>query len=252
MNLPKRFTDKIHISTTNFFKGTPCWEWTGIKHSRGYGYISIKGGMMLTHRFIYNYHYGNLDTKLDIDHLCNNPSCSNHLHLQQVPHRVNVLRGNGLAAINKRKTHCIRGHEFTPENIIKGRNDARHCRECHKASVRKYEQSHKAQTNITKQKYRDKNRDRVNEIAQKGREKNRERINQQSRERWSKNREMMLKKQQDYRNAHRKEMKRKAREYYANNSEKQTKSSLEYARKNRDKINAKRRENEARKKLQQP
>lgn len=39
------------------------------------------------------------------------------------------MRGEGLAAINARKTHCIRGHELAGSNlaIYSGK---RQCREC--------------------------------------------------------------------------------------------------------------------------
>jgi len=36
--------------------------------------------------------------------------------LEPVTHRVNILRGVGTGAKNAVKTHCKRGHEFTPEN----------------------------------------------------------------------------------------------------------------------------------------
>lgn len=203
----ERFLEKISVSETNFYKDTPCWEWTASKNTDGYGHISIGDGMMPTHRFISEYYNGEIDPKLEIDHLCRNRVCANILHLEAVSHKVNVLRGNGLATINKCKTHCKRGHEFTKENTIKGRSDARHCRECHNVSVRKYEISHRTQTNITKQKYREKNRDRVNEQARKYYEKYKDLRTQKARERWAENREELCKKQQEYRQKNPEKMK---------------------------------------------
>jgi hypothetical protein len=49
--------------------------------------------------------------------------------LEVVSIKENVLRGIGPSAINKRKTHCKRGHEFNKENTRitkKGRS----CRIC--------------------------------------------------------------------------------------------------------------------------
>lgn len=43
--------------------------------------------------------------------------------------RVNILRGDGVAAINARKTACKRGHEFTPENTYMN-GGRRVCRTC--------------------------------------------------------------------------------------------------------------------------
>lgn len=37
----------------------------------------------------------------------------------------------------KAKTHCVSGHEFTPENTITAANGTRHCRECR----RKYDRN---------------------------------------------------------------------------------------------------------------
>jgi hypothetical protein len=36
----------------------------------------------------------------------------------------------GAAAVNARKTHCIRGHEFTPENTYRSSDQKRACRTC--------------------------------------------------------------------------------------------------------------------------
>jgi hypothetical protein len=51
------------------------------------------------------------------------------------------MRGNAITAINARKTHCIHGHEFTPENTrVQTRADGRtwrKCIECHRALQRR-------------------------------------------------------------------------------------------------------------------
>lgn len=43
--------------------------------------------------------------------------------------RVNVLRGSAPTADNHRKTHCRKGHDYSPENtrIYRG---SRYCRTC--------------------------------------------------------------------------------------------------------------------------
>jgi hypothetical protein len=52
-------------------------------------------------------------------------------HLEVVTCRENVLRGNGHAAVNARKTHCNRGHELTGSNLlIDVGTRKRRCREC--------------------------------------------------------------------------------------------------------------------------
>jgi hypothetical protein len=43
----------------------------------------------------------------------------------------NVMRGESFAAKNARQTHCLRGHEFTPDNTyIDPSRGERVCREC--------------------------------------------------------------------------------------------------------------------------
>jgi hypothetical protein len=51
--------------------------------------------------------------------------------------RENILRGDGLAAIRARKTHCLRGHEFTPENTCRNRK-GRECRTCQRVRQTAY------------------------------------------------------------------------------------------------------------------
>lgn len=92
---------------------------------------------MLSHRFIYEYYYGNIDPILTIDHLCKNPACCNPLHLQQVTQKVNIRRGLS-GKINNRqaeKTHCIYGHGYTPENTGFQTN-GRYCKMCDKLRKR--------------------------------------------------------------------------------------------------------------------
>lgn len=138
MSVIERFLNKIQIND----KG--CWEWTSSKNNNGYGRFSVDGKMALVHRFIYEYYHGEITHNLRIHHLCYNRTCSNPLHLQQRTHKENVLDHDSSApsAINSRKTHCIRGHEFTPENTYLIQN-GRRCRICSNISVRAWQTNNK-------------------------------------------------------------------------------------------------------------
>lgn len=93
-----------------------CWLWMGEKTPRGYGQVHWDGKSPYVHRS-YLMELGlDVPKDMDVDHLCRNHSCCNPDHLEVVSHTENILRGVGYAAMNARKTHCIRGHEFTPEN----------------------------------------------------------------------------------------------------------------------------------------
>jgi hypothetical protein len=66
---------------------------------------------------------------MQLDHLCRVRGCVNPDHLEVVTGATNTLRGISSPAINARKTHCRRGHEFTPENTYIDRG-SRRCKAC--------------------------------------------------------------------------------------------------------------------------
>ena len=109
-----------------------CWEWQRAISPKGYGWL-WRGNRkyLMAHIASYEHHVGPVPDGLVLDHLCRNRACINPAHLEPVLNKVNVLRGEGITAINARKTHCDNGHEFTPENIYTRRGtDWRACREC--------------------------------------------------------------------------------------------------------------------------
>lgn len=127
-NILNRFFSKIQ-----FDENTSCWNWIGYKDKNSYGQFRIKKGKMSSsHRFSYELFKGDIPKDLTLDHLCRNPPCANPEHLEAVTTRVNVLRGIGPASKNSIKTHCIHGHEFTPENTYITKVGKRHCIMCWK------------------------------------------------------------------------------------------------------------------------
>jgi hypothetical protein len=122
----ERFMSLCEPSVINQYNGTACLEWCGFV-KKGYG--DFEG--CHAHIFAYKYHVGSIEKGFVLDHLCRNRKCVNHLHLELVTARENILRGNGLAAINSKKTHCKRGYEFTIDNTYIPKNRAsRECRQC--------------------------------------------------------------------------------------------------------------------------
>lgn len=110
-----------------------CWLWMGAKDTGGYGLIGHQGRKCLKVHRAYLAAIGlPVPEGMTVDHLCRVHACCNPDHLEVVTHRENVLRGVGPTAANAAKTHCIRGHEFTPENTYSPptRPHHRQCREC--------------------------------------------------------------------------------------------------------------------------
>src|SRR6266850_5990121 len=123
-----------------------CWLWLGSRTTDGYGRL-----IMTDHRFVkahrlgYEIVRGKIPEGLQLDHLCRNPICVNPWHLEVVDNRTNARRGkSGILAVLK--THCPKGHEFTPENtyLRSDRFRARRCRICSLERGREYKQRKRA------------------------------------------------------------------------------------------------------------
>ena len=93
--------------------------------------------MVLAHRFMYEYLIGPIPDGMTIDHLCRVRKCVNPMHMEVVTQKENMLRGNTLQAKNKNKTHCVRGHEFTPDNTLVYRRNNGYMRICRKCKRRR-------------------------------------------------------------------------------------------------------------------
>lgn len=121
-----------------------CWVWTGYKERDGYGVFAVhisgtkKSIPFKVYRLSYTLIKGEIPKGMQIDHLCRNRGCLNPDHLEVVTCKENVLRGNGLCAINKKKTHCPQGHEYNLTNTYYDKNGGRYCNICRAVAREKY------------------------------------------------------------------------------------------------------------------
>lgn len=86
-----------------------CWPWTGQIQWNGYGQFGGNGnGTRLAHRIAYAYTFGEIPPGMVLDHVCHTRDracretsdcahrrCCNPSHLQPLPQRENIARGNG-------------------------------------------------------------------------------------------------------------------------------------------------------------
>lgn len=110
-----------------------CWEWSAALDSDGYGMFWFSGKLVLAHRFAYEQFRKTISHGMTLDHLCRNRRCVNPDHLEEVTLAENLGRG---AKANQ--THCVRGHEFTPENTGRQSSGARRCRACARDYQKQY------------------------------------------------------------------------------------------------------------------
>lgn len=134
----QRITERVRVTSRE------CWEWQGAINSKGYGQLSINGTSKSVHRVSYTLVNGPLAEGIEIDHLCRNRTCCNPRHLEAVTRLDHASR-----SIEARKTYCLRGHAYTPENTIvkkrgSGRGEIRNCRTCSRDAQRRIRETKKA------------------------------------------------------------------------------------------------------------
>lgn len=107
----KRFLAKITETPAGH------WIWRGATASGGvYGAMQYAGRVQPAHRVAWLIFRGPIPEGFEVDHLCRKTLCCNPEHLEPVTPQTNTLRSDSPTAMNAAKTHCKRGHEFTPEN----------------------------------------------------------------------------------------------------------------------------------------
>lgn len=133
--IEERFWEKVNKDGPVHPTMGPCWAWIGA-HRRDRPVIWSGGQprVIYAHRLVFELTgRGKVPGDMFVDHLCRNGMCVNPDHLRIVTPSVNSTENNvSPFALNRAKTECIKGHPFTPDNIIwmKGPKDRRPTRVC--------------------------------------------------------------------------------------------------------------------------
>lgn len=119
-------------------KTDSCWLWkAGV--NKGYGQFAFSihkhvPWMRQAHRVAWELSNGSIPAGLSVLHRCDVPLCVNPAHLFLGTHTDNmrdmVAKGRGRFNSRSCPTHCLRGHERTPETTRTNRNGSRACRVC--------------------------------------------------------------------------------------------------------------------------
>lgn len=122
MNTLSKLERKINKTDT-------CWLWTASLDTHGYGHVSYGGKLRLAHRLLYELLKGPIPDGCVLDHICRTRHCVNPDHLRPMSAAQNNSRELAVSFWSQ-KTHCPKGHEYTPENTYIEVYGARRCRQC--------------------------------------------------------------------------------------------------------------------------
>lgn len=106
----KNFWNKVN-------KTESCWLWTGNTNARGYGLFRVGVKMCPAHRAAFAVLERLPARHLVINHLCKVRNCVNPAHLETVTQYENLMYSESPVTLNKRKTHCGKGHPLSGDNL---------------------------------------------------------------------------------------------------------------------------------------
>lgn len=117
-----KFTINFWASVTKGSTPGDCWNWKGAKDADGYSKVSIwmnrKGICRGAHRVSYAIHNGRFNESLFVLHKCDNPTCTNPLHLFLGTHQDNMDDRTSKNRTNPRKGTDVSTSKLTEADVI--------------------------------------------------------------------------------------------------------------------------------------
>lgn len=141
----RRFWSKVTVAGC-------CWWWDSGKLPSGYGTFRARCGGNQTmglyaHRVSWELVFDRIPEGLEIDHLCENRSCVNPLHMEVVTHAENMRR---IKWKSPPRVRCPSGHLYSEHGAprIDSRGSPyRECLECGRIKMRKRRAAKNGSTN---------------------------------------------------------------------------------------------------------
>lgn len=126
--IQERFLEKVLIPTG--VTDETCFLWIASHDRKGYGNFLFPNGTK-AHQFAWDLANGPRPRGVLVLHRCDNPPCvrPRHLFLGSLADNVDDMIAKGRGFWQK-QTHCVHGHEYTPENTYINPAGARTCRIC--------------------------------------------------------------------------------------------------------------------------
>ncbi|QES45192.1 hypothetical protein DEJ49_33160 [Streptomyces venezuelae] len=120
----KRVTDlEEHFRARLIIQPSGHWRYGTRVNNKGYARICYGADREYAHRVSHRLFVGPIPDGYDVDHLCCLPWCVNPLHLEAVPHSVNIRRAYRVCGAKL--------HDLTnPANYYVRKNGGRMCKPC--------------------------------------------------------------------------------------------------------------------------